>query len=79
LEADTYSERLYGSQLSKFDSWAHSSVWLLSRSQKDINGESINLLWDELEQIDPAATTTRDEAAFLLSSLLIYIDVLTIG
>ena len=79
LEADTYSERLYGSQLSKFDSWAHSSVWLLSRSQKDINGESINLLWDELEQIDPAAPTTRDEAAFLLSSLLIYIDVLTIG
>lgn len=79
LEADDYSQALYGRKLEKFASWAQPSVWLLALSQQGWQEETINLLWDELENIDPSAPTTRDEAAFLLSSLLIYIDVLTIG
>ena len=73
-----YSEARHGVGLDKFDSWARPSVWLLSRSQEDQSGESVNLLWDKVEGIDPTAPTTRDEAAVLLSTLLIFVDVLTV-
>ena len=79
LDGAEYTEALHGAGLEQFQPWARPAVWLLSRSQKDAQGESIDLLWDKVENIDPAAPTTRDEAAVLLSSLLIFVDVLTIG
>ena len=79
LDGAEYSEARHGAGLDKFDAWARPSVWLLSRSQESQTDGSVNLLWDKVENIDPAAPTTRDEAAVLLSSLLIFVDVLTIG
>lgn len=79
LDAEEYDQTLHGAEFDRFDLWARPSVWLLARSQENQRGENINLLWDAAEDIDPAAPTTRDEAAVLLSTLLIFVDVLTVG
>ena len=39
-------------------------------------GNTINLLWEPLEDIDPAAVTTREEAAALTCTLLNYFGIL---
>ena len=52
--------------LLSYSGWARDSVWLLALSQKGLLGNTINLLWEPLEDIDPAAVTTREEAAAML-------------
>lgn len=64
--------------LSTYSSWAQPQVWLLGQSQSDFFGNTINLLWDDVSAIDPTATTTREEAAYLLYSVLSYIDILPV-
>ena len=66
----TQAEELQG-----YASWARDEVWLLALSQKGYFGNTISLLWDELEHIDPQAVTTREEAAALLYQVLVYTEV----
>ena len=56
--------------------WARQSAWLLALSQQGLLGNTINLLWAPLEEIDPSAPALREEAAFLTCSLLNYIGIL---
>ena len=62
--------------LLSYSGWARDSVWLLALSQKGLLGNTINLLWEPLEDIDPAAVTTREEAAALTCTLLNYVGIL---
>lgn len=62
--------------LLSYSGWARDSVWLLALSQKGLLGNTINLLWEPLEDIDPAAVTTREEAAALTCTLLNYFGIL---
>ena len=61
-------DALEAPQLAAYAGWARESVWLL--------GETASLLWAEPEAIDPTATTTRGEAAFLTASLLVQTGIL---
>ncbi len=56
--------------------WARDEVWLLALSQRGLLGNTISLLWDELEEIDPQGITTREEAAALLYQVLAHTDIL---
>ena len=62
--------------LAAYPDWAKESVWLLSMSQKGLLGNTINLLWEPLADIDPSAAATREEAAALTCSVLNYIGIL---
>lgn len=62
--------------LLSYSGWARDSVWLLALSQKGLLGNTINLLREPLEDIDPAAVTTREEAAALTCTLLNYFGIL---
>lgn len=62
--------------LAAYPDWAKESVWLLSMSQKGLVGNSINLLWEPLADIDPSSAATREEAAALTCTLLNYIGIL---
>ena len=53
----------------EYASWAWSSVWLLDQPEE-------SLLWAQPEEIDPTATTTREEAAALTCSLLCKLNLL---
>lgn len=55
--------------------WARPSVWLLSCALGD-NTSTVNLLWDEPENIDPNALATRGEAAQVFYSLLYSLAIL---
>ena len=52
-----------------YASWAWSSAWLLDQPEE-------SLLWAQPEEIDPTATTTREEAAALTCSLLCKLNLL---
>ena len=58
-----------------YSAWARDEVWLLALSQQGYFGNTISLLWDDLENIEPQGTTTREEAAALLYQVLVYTDV----
>ena len=64
--------------LLNYASWAKPSAWLLSSSQKGPLGNIVNLLWDNVDRIDPTAPTIRDEAAYTLYSILNYIEILLV-
>lgn len=67
---------MYVVGLGDYADWAKSYVWLLSYSQTGYFGNTITLLWDSADQIDPTASTTRDEAAYTLYRILSYTDIL---
>lgn len=56
--------------------WAKPAAWLMSYSQTGFFGNTISLLWDTADSIDPTAATTRDEAACALYRLLSHTDLL---
>ncbi|MPM12465.1 hypothetical protein SDC9_58818 [bioreactor metagenome] len=62
--------------LLRFDDWAKSSVWLLSMSQKNYLGNSINLLFSPVSGMDPKGASLREEAAALTYSILTYTGIL---
>lgn len=64
--------------LAPWASWSRSSAWLLAMSQRTDSGNTLSLLWDPLEAIDPAATTTREEAAALTYTVLSYLNILPV-
>ena len=79
LELDVQAateEALAAPALERFAGWARESVWLLALSQQGLLGNTISLLWAPLDEIDPAASATREEAAALTCSLLNYIGIL---
>ena len=79
LELDVQAateEALADPALERFAGWARESVWLLALSQQGLLGNTISLLWAPLDEIDPAASATREEAAALTCSLLNYIGIL---
>lgn len=58
--------------------WSRESMWLLNGSQKNILGQTFSLLWAPLEDIDPAALTTREEAAAMVYNLFVTVGLLTV-
>ena len=56
--------------------WAAEEAWLLAEGQTGLLGNSINLLWDLPQDIDPDAVTTREEAAALTCTLLQWVGIL---
>lgn len=62
--------------LQRYDSWAKAPTWLLSYGMENEDYVPVNLLWDEPEEIDPRAATTRDEAAAVLYQMLRYLTIL---
>lgn len=63
--------------LADYENWAKPFVWLLSESQTNLLGQPLSLLWDAAGSIPPAAATTREEAAWLLYTLLSYTEILS--
>lgn len=63
-------------ELADYADWAKGSAWLLSYSQSGYFGNTISLLWDSADKIDPTAAATRDEAAYTLYRLLSYTGIL---
>lgn len=63
-------EDLDSDRLSRFASWSRLSVWLLSSSQLDELDQPVSLLWDTVDNIDPGANVSREEAAALLCAVL---------
>ncbi|MCC8122233.1 MAG: S-layer homology domain-containing protein [Oscillospiraceae bacterium] len=63
-------------RLAAYPDWAKQSTWLLACSQTDVNGNSVSLLWDDADAIDPDAATSRESAAVVLYSLLSYTGIL---
>ncbi len=62
--------------MAQYSPWAQSGVWYLAYSQQGYFGNTLSLLWDEPGAIDPTASATRDEAAFLLCRLLTHTGIL---
>ena len=73
---EAYDQSEHGGALAAYAPWAREGVWLLNGSQITPLGTGLSLLWTELEHIDPAAPTTRAEAAAGLYNLLVYTGVL---
>lgn len=70
------AEALSDPALSGYADWAKESVWLLALSQQGLLGNTISLLWQPLEDIEPSTAATREEAAALTCTLLDYIGIL---
>ena len=71
-------EALADQQLLTYADWARESVWLLGLSQRNLLGGTVNLLWDDVDAILPAAEATREEAAALVYTVLSYAGVLPV-
>ena len=56
--------------------WSRESMWLLDGSQTNLFGQSMSLLWDTLDNIQPDGVTTRREAAVMVYNLLIVARIL---
>ena len=61
-----------------FSDWAKQWVWLLSESQKDVVGNTENLLHLKPTSIKPQAVALREDVAAVLYNVLSYIDVLPV-
>lgn len=71
-------EEGYGESLSDFSAWAKPWAWLLGESQRDIFGNTVSLLWTDMEGIVPTADATREQAAALMYTLLRATGILTV-
>lgn len=71
------AETLADDSLARFSDWSKSSVWLLGKSQTNLLGGELNLLFAPVDEIDPSGDTLREEAAALLYSILNNIGILT--
>lgn len=62
--------------LQPFSPWARPHIWLMDGGLTDSHDSPISILWAPLDEIAPTAPTTRGEAAFALTELLIQIGVI---
>lgn len=69
-------EVLADASLAAYSDWARDSVWLLSKSQTNILGGEVNLLFAPVDQLEPNGATLRGEAAALVYSILTYTGIL---
>ena len=53
-----------------YSSWAEPWAWLLAMSQENAIGQTLNMLYDDLENIDPKAPATRSDTAQILYNIL---------
>lgn len=76
FEADRAEHTAKLSDYWNWAEWSRNSVWLLDGSQTNLLGSGVSLLWTDVTKLDPAAVTTREEAAALLHSILVYTGIL---
>lgn len=72
---DCPENALADESLSRWPGWSREYVWLLAQSQQD-GEETLSLLWDRLENIDPAGGAARGEAAVLIYNIFCYLGIL---
>lgn len=77
VDLATYElEVLEDPALADYSSWAKEYAWLLGLSQTNVYGSQVNLLWDEVDTLDPYATATKEEVAYVLYQMFTYTDLL---
>ena len=59
-----------------YSDWAQPWAWLLAKSQKNVLGRPLNLLYDELEHIAPQTPSTRGETAQVLYNIYYAVSVI---
>lgn len=59
-----------------YQSWSQPWAWLLAKSQKNVFGKTLNLLYDELENIAPQTPATRGETAQVLYNIYYAVSVI---
>lgn len=59
-----------------YSDWAQPWVWLLAKSQTNILGQPLSMLYADLEDIDPKAPATRGETVQVLYNILTAVEVL---
>ena len=59
-----------------YSDWAQAAVWLLAKSQMNLFGQPINLLYDAPEDISPRGAALREDTAALLCRVLEYVWIL---
>ncbi len=59
-----------------YSSWAAPWAWLLAESQKNALGQPLNMLYDDLDAIQPKAFATRGETAQVLYNLFAAVEVI---
>ncbi len=71
-------DALAQAELEDYAPWARPSAWLLGCSQTNGFGGRLPLLWTTVDEIEPTAAATRDEAAYLLYRILSYTGILPV-
>ena len=61
---------------SKYSTWAQPWVWLLEKSQKNILGQPLSMLYASSDSIDPKAPATRGQTAHILYTLFTAVELL---
>jgi hypothetical protein len=61
---------------SNYSSWSQSWAWLLAKSQKNILGQTLSMLPDDLENISPKAAATRGDTAQILYTIFSAIELI---
>ena len=59
-----------------YSDWAEPWAWLLAKSQRNILGQTLSMLYDDLENIDPQTSATRGETAQVLYTILSAVEVI---
>lgn len=59
-----------------YSDWAEPWAWLLAKSQRNILGQTLSMLYDDLENIDPQTSATRGETAQVLYTILTAVEVI---
>lgn len=59
-----------------YSDWAEPWAWLLAKSQKNILGQPLSMLYDDLENIEPQTPATRGETAQVLYTILTAVEVI---
>lgn len=62
--------------ISKYSTWAQPWVWLLEKSQKNILGQPLSMLYASSDSIDPKAPATRGQTAQILYTLFTAVELL---
>lgn len=60
----------------EYSSWSQPWAWLLAKSQKNVFGRPLNLLYNDLEYIAPQAPSTRGETAQVLYNIYYAVSVI---
>lgn len=62
---------------SRYSTWAQPWVWLLEKSQQNILGQPLSMLYASSDSIDPKAPATRGQTAQILYTLFTAVELLT--